>query len=241
MKIFFKTLFRCIAILLVVVSTSKIAVADTDTDNDGVPDAIDGQPLTFNPVQADISFADAGTAITPTGDFNDGPMAMVLQSDGKPVLAGITENAKSRRHMMLVRYNANGSLDTSFDGDGKLAAVGNAQSYATSIIQQPDGKLVVAGVKKSGSFVASVLLRYLPDGLLDTSFGKKGKVVHKIGAGSAASSLVILPDGRFVVAGVTRSGSIIGFYVARYKANGGLDHSFGNNGVRVVRVGGGKA
>jgi serralysin len=232
-------LMRVLFAGLVVGLLFPVAVLAADTDNDGVSDDIDSQPLVANPVQLDALFANGGTAIPYVGDFDDSPLAMVLQADGKPVLAGVVGDAKGKYHIALVRYNPDGSLDSSFDGDGKLTPVfGKGQAYATAIAQQPDGKLVVAGMKKSGAVVASLLLRYLPDGSLDTSFGKKGVVTHTIGRASLASSLVLLPDGRLAVAGFTLVGSITKMYVASYKANGSRDRSFGNNGVRVVGIGG---
>jgi uncharacterized delta-60 repeat protein len=66
-------------------------------------------------------------------------------ADGKLVVAGTSYNGSSY-DFALVRYNADGSLDASFDGDGIVTtAIGAANDYAQSVIQQADGKLVVAG------------------------------------------------------------------------------------------------
>src|SRR6266540_155863 len=119
----------------------------------------------------DTSFGAGGKVTTPIGAAN----ALVLQPDGKLVAAG--SNNISPSDFVLVRYNPNGSLDTSFGGDGKVTTAIGFGARAFALALQPDGKLVAAGMGWTGSTgFESALVRYNPDGSLDTSFGAGGKV-----------------------------------------------------------------
>jgi uncharacterized delta-60 repeat protein len=101
----------------------------------------------------------------------------------------------------VVRYNTNGSLDTSFDGDGMATTdLGTYEDYGYSVAVQSDGRIVVAG--RSGSNFAVV--RYNANGLLDTSFDGDGKVITSIGPSSESGRAVVSQaDGKVVVAGGT--------------------------------------
>jgi uncharacterized delta-60 repeat protein len=122
--------------------------------------------------------------------------------DGKLVVAGSSYNGSSY-DVALVRYNADGSLDTGFDGDGKVTtAIGAANDYGYSVIQQADGKLVVAGTSYNGSSYDFALVRYNADGSLDASFDGDGIVTTAIGAANDyAQSVIQQADGKLVVAG----------------------------------------
>jgi uncharacterized delta-60 repeat protein len=82
---------------------------------------------------------------------------------------GVLASNGSNWDFALVRYNADGSLDTGFDGDGKVTtAIGGSYDVGLSVIQQADGKLVVAGTSYNGSNSDFALVRYNADGSLDT-------------------------------------------------------------------------
>src|SRR5687767_14597677 len=68
---------------------------------------------------------------------------VTVQPDGKIIVAGTTSSNGTDYDFAVVRYNANGSLDTTYDGDGKLTtAVGTSYDYARSVTLQPDGKIL---------------------------------------------------------------------------------------------------
>jgi uncharacterized delta-60 repeat protein len=117
-----------------------------------------------------------------------------------------------------VRYNADGSLDTSFDGDGIVTtAIGAANDYAQSVIQQADGKLVVAGSSHNGSDSDVALVRYNADGSLDTGFDGDGKVTTAIGGSyDAGNSVIQQADGKLVVAGYSYNGNNYDVALVRY-------------------------
>jgi len=162
--------------------------------------------------------------VLPAGD--DAANALVLQQDGKIVAAG-----ESRRKLALARYKPNGSLDTSFGGDGRVTT-GFGPAFA--LVEQPDGKLVVAGAGSNDDFA---LARYNPDGSPDRSFGVGGKVTTVFGSeDSKPFALVLQPHGK-LVAGGRADGDFPEFALARYNPNGSLDTSFGTGGKVTTALG----
>ena len=173
-----------------------------------------------------------GTGIVRT-DFgaNDVAYSVAAQSDGKILVAG-----SSGSGIALVRYNVDGSLDTSFDNDGKLitefgGTSGTSSDIGNDIAVQADGKILVAGTTDSFDFAVA---RYNVDGSLDTSFGTDGKVTTDFSYHSMeyGESITLQTDGKIVVAGYEKSysNSKAIFALARYNANGSLDTGFGVNG-----------
>jgi uncharacterized delta-60 repeat protein len=136
----------------------------------------------------------------------------------------------------LARYLPNGTLDSTFSGDGKLITDFGGGDGASALALQPDGKIVVAGTPCFASGNCNfALARYNPNGTLDTSFSGDGKLTTDINTGStdSTSALALQPkDGRIVVAGTSCSptGSNCNFALARY-------HAITCNGLNVTRVG----
>ena len=105
-----------------------------------------------------------------------------------------------------MRYNSDGTLDGSFDGDGKLTTdFGASEDHANSVVLQTDGKILAAGYSSSAGNVDFALVRYNSDGSLDVPFGADGRIKTDFGAADFAYSVAIQTDGRIVVAG-NRSG-----------------------------------
>ena len=105
--------------------------------------------------------------------------AIAIQSDGKIVVAGRAYNAGD--DFAVVRYNTDGSLDTSFDSDGKVTtAVLSATDRALGVAIQSDGKIVAAGYSYNGSNNDFAVVRYNTNGSLDTGFGTSGKVTTPV-------------------------------------------------------------
>lgn len=166
--------------------------------------------------------------------------ALVVQADGKIVGAGqaLTNTSQGERFIFaLVRYNPNGSLDTTFDGDGRVTTEFGFDSGAQAVTLQPDGKIVAAGfanmVFGGTNNYAFALARYNADGSLDTSFGTGGKVTTDITANNdQIMGVAVQPDGRIVVGGFVNAGAgATDFAAARYNANGTLDANFGAGGI----------
>ncbi len=179
----------------------------------------------------DTSFGTGGKVTTAISPGSDAASALALQPDGKLIVAG----SDSSRDFALARYNPNGSLDTSFGTGGKVTTpIGSGDDQARDIALQADGKLVAVGYSsdEGGAFTMDfALVRYAADGSLDTSFGGTGKVRTNLGpAYDDAFALVLQPDSKLVAAGYSDTGSEGDFALARYKANGSLDTSFGTDG-----------
>jgi len=126
-----------------------------------------------------------------------------------------------------------GSLDPSFASVGQTSTpVGtNTTDWASSVAIQKDGKIVVAGLAHISTRNEIGVLRYLDNGLLDSSFGNGGKVVTPVGSGAQANAVAIQKDGKIVVAGYGTVQSTAHFAVVRYNSNGSLDTSFNFSGI----------
>lgn len=188
----------------------------------------------------DTTFGGTGrvtTAISTAPDFaHDFGNAMAIQSDGRIVVAGMTYNG-ANYDFAVVRYLADGSLDTSFGGTGKVTTgFGGTHDAAHGVAIQSDGKIVVAGYATTGGSLDIAVVRFLPDGRLDASFGGTGKVTTDLGGNDSARSVAVRADGRIVVAGATFNLAGSRIAVVRYEAGGGLDASFGGTGKVVADV-----
>ena len=188
----------------------------------------------------DTSFGSAGKAITGVGPTDDTAKAMVVQPDGKIVVAG-WGNGPLGYAFELVRFERDGTIDTSFGDAGKvMTSIGSGADAANAVALQADGKILVAGsIDESPKGKSFALARYNADGSLDTGFGTAGKVITSFGSDSdEAFAMVVQPDGKVVLGGHTLSATFgLDFALARYNTDGSLDTSFGSNGQVVWTVG----
>jgi uncharacterized delta-60 repeat protein len=176
-------------------------------------------------------------AVTPIGSSNDEAYSVAIQSNGKIVVAGYSDNG-AQRVFAVVRYNTDGSLDSSFDSDGKVTTAIGSDDLAKSVAIQSDGKIVVAGSSNNGSDNDFALIRYNGDGSLDSSFDSDGIAITVFGSSSDfGNSVAIQSDGKIVVAGSSNNGSNNEFAVARYNTDGSLDSSFDSDGKVTTAIG----
>ncbi|MEZ4706807.1 MAG: clostripain-related cysteine peptidase [Caldilineaceae bacterium] len=184
----------------------------------------------------DSTFAGDGIVTTDFNGGNDTAYVVELQSDGKIVVVGEATNGANGLDVAIARYNSDGSLDTSFDGDGKvITAFGPGADRFPVIAVQRDGKLVVAGGTDNGGNTDFALARYNSDGTLDTSFDGDGKVTTPLGAGEdQIYDMLIQPDDKIVVIGWSHNGANLDGAVARYTPNGALDASFSGDGILTI-------
>jgi uncharacterized delta-60 repeat protein len=189
------------------------------------------------PGDLDLFFGNGGkVASSGINIVNDGTInSIAIQSDGKIIAVGKTSQADGIG-FSLVRYNTDGSTDTTFGTSGKVIASFGINVSINSIAIQPDGKVVVTGggsiaFGSKGDFIVA---RFNADYSLDTTFGDNGKVFTDFNNfNDTARSITIQPDGRIVVAGPSGIGlpnEQSDFALARYNSNGTLDNTFGNGG-----------
>ena len=185
----------------------------------------------------DNSFDTDGQVTTAIGTGFDAATSVVVQADGRIVVAGNSSNG-TNSDVAVVRYLTNGALDTSFDTDGEVTTAIGVGAGATSVVVQADGRIVAAGNSSNGANDDFAVVRYLPNGALDTSFDTDGKVTTDIEASNgSAISVVVQADGRIVAAGYSTIGGNDEFAVVRYLANGALDTSFNTDGKVTTAIG----
>jgi uncharacterized delta-60 repeat protein len=181
----------------------------------------------------DLGFDGDGLATTTFGG-SDLSFDIAVQPDGKIVAAGFTDAGPNPDDFALARYNEDGSLDTSFDGDGRIVTDFGASDRAFTVAVGPDGRIVAAGQTTGGSNPTNVALaRYHADGSLDTTFGGDGKVVSDFGFNEEAGSVAIQADGK-IVAGLSSTD----LRVLRYRSDGALDPGFSGDGLASTNLGG---
>jgi len=189
----------------------------------------------------DTSFGGDGIVTTPTGIGLTYQFAtsIALQSDGKIVAAGYSEIPGNLYDFAIVRFNENGTLDTSFSGDGMVTTdSGNSDNVALSMAIQSDGKIVAAGYSSISGNYDFAVVRFNENGTLDTSFSGDGMVTTDLGASyDAASSIVLQSDGKIVVAGSSDKFGSYDFVVVRYNADGTLDTTFDTDGIVTTDFG----
>ena len=166
--------------------------------------------------------------------------AVSLQPDGKIVIVGasLVTGSPSGVDFAVVRFNADGSPDTGFGSAGLVITDipgGDTFDVAYGVAIQPDGKIVVSGTADAGANDCACVVRYLPDGTLDTFFGSgTGIVVFDAssgGAGHCETRVALQPDGRIVLGGYL-GGGWIGAFAARLNSDGSLDTGFNGTGKR---------
>jgi uncharacterized delta-60 repeat protein len=180
----------------------------------------------------DASFGTNGIVTTDFGVAEVGTAA-ALQGDGKIVVAGYSWNIDTYGTVFAVaRYNADGTLDSSFGSAGKVTVTIGGGDFPWALAVQKDGKILVAG-SAGGSSQGAAVVRLNPNGSLDSSFGSGGKVVSTFAPylGGYYNELAIQNDGAIVAAGATNSSSgHLKCLLARYNSNGVLDTNFGSGG-----------
>jgi uncharacterized delta-60 repeat protein len=192
----------------------------------------------------DITFSGDGKVKTSFGNPSEA-LGVTIQSDGKIVVVGqtCTPNPGWICNLAVARYNANGSLDTTFSGDGKqIVDFGRADngSYG-GVVVLPNGKIVIAGRMFNGTNSDFALYRLHANGALDTTFSADGRVNTGFGAGTNEHTfgLAVQPDHKLIIGGQTCDASWANcdFALARYTANGVLDATFSGDGRQRTNFG----
>jgi uncharacterized delta-60 repeat protein len=181
----------------------------------------------------DTGFGSGGMVISAVDSSMAKGESIAIQNDGKIVVAGYDGG-----DFFVIRYNSNGTLDTSFGAGGKVTtSIGSGNDEVSSVAIH-DGKIVVAGYSNNGSDYDFAVVRYTAAGALDPGFDTDGKVTTSFGADDdKAYGMAIKSDGTIVVVGLTTAGTDELFAIACYTDAGALDTSFSADGMATAVVG----
>lgn len=189
----------------------------------------------------DTTFDSDGAAVTITtsgfGALTDGELK--IQSDGKIVLMQTMQpiiNGNSNQEILFLRYNSNGSLDTTFDGDGQLYySYFSLNDNATDFDFIGTKILVCGNTEENYAQNKIAIARLNTNGAFDNSFDSDGKLFYSFpfaGADNANCSK-LQPDGKLIVGGNSYLNNS-NYTLSRYNVDGSIDTSFGVNGVTVI-------
>ncbi len=186
----------------------------------------------------ETTFGTNGTKLISTNSGN-AEILSILKDENKLVGVGFSRNGNFDK-ISIVRMDLNGNLDTTFGNTGLVTIpIGTGHGRASSIIQQPDGKYLVAGWTRFSNKDQYVILRILPNGSLDSSFGEGGLVTGVFSNSSFAedeiAQIALLSDNKIVIAGRSYNGQDDDGFVACFNTDGTINQSFGTNGVVIVK------
>lgn len=195
----------------------------------------------------DSTFGVNGWASTPVLAFKDEATAMVVQPDGKIVVAGTAEvaNGTEKYDFGVARFNANGTIDGGF-GSGGVATINiNDNDIAEGIALQKDGKILVGGTSNKDGDANYTVVRYTSGGVLDPSYGVGGIATYDLATfGSAGSydlghGMAIQSDDKVILTGFSApggggNGNVV---TIRLTILGQLDASFSGDGIANFNYG----
>jgi uncharacterized delta-60 repeat protein len=172
----------------------------------------------------DLSFDGDGTVTTDNGGTTgEQILDIAIQSDGKIIAVGLVFIDSVARNV-LVRYNVNGSIDSSFGTNGKVVI---ESVFTPKLALQPNGKIVLVGSSGTSPNTNSYVARLNSDGSFDTTFNGTGAVTLDLrGTDDRLSSVKIQPDGKILVGGTSNRpapDSRGDFAIIRFNADGSLD------------------
>ena len=177
------------------------------------------------------------------GNADDFGKAVAVDSQGRILVAGSSANSAGNTDMVIWRFNADGTLDTTFNGSGIVvhdsAAGGACNDSGNAVAVDSQGRILVAGNStNSAGNTDMVIWRFKADGTLDTTFNGSGIVVHDSAAGGAGNdsgnAIAVDSQGRILVAGSsTNSAGNMDMVVWRFNANGTVDTAFSGDGIVV--------
>ncbi len=193
----------------------------------------------------DDSFGNNGMVTTLLG-FSASEGVLRLQPDGKILLAGTSYSEGNYYDFTVIRYNADGTLDTSFNGIGYAVQSFNESSVdeVRDMTIQADGKIILIGRTGQIPGIPNIefnigVMRFDADGSLDTGFNQTGMLTFGTPSiWEEAHAVITQADGKIIVGGMHRTTNEK-FYLLRLNANGEFDTSFGNDGTAITLVGSG--
>lgn len=234
---------------VVIQPNGRIVVSGTRCLVEGLPYGdCDMAVVRYNPNGSpDKTFSLDGKLATDFGGGANGSWSgLAIQPDGKIVVAGYMDNGVNF-DFALYRYNANGTLDTSFSGDG-MANVNfgtGPEDLGTDLVLQPDGKIIVVGISCDSLWPEwnwqgcdFAVARVNSNGTPDLAFSGDGRQVINFGGQDLPEAVTLQPDGKVVIAGYDKSPVTQSyFFLARLNSNGTLDTTFHATGKLATGFG----
>ena len=182
----------------------------------------------------DTSFGMNGIVTTALSGGNDTPSDIAIQGDGKILVVGRVTTGTDV-DFGTVRYNSNGTLDTSFSMGGiKIDSISSSNDFPYSILLTNSDKILIAGGSGSG-IRKFTIVGYDEFGETDSTFGINGISLLNIGGSSTIKDMKYQSDGKIVASGITNS-IWPDFAVSRFFPNGAIDSTFGTNGIVIYDV-----
>jgi uncharacterized delta-60 repeat protein len=183
----------------------------------------------------DSAFSSDGKLIIDWSGSDDFANSLAIQPDGKILVAG-SAGVGIDNQFALIRLLQDGTADSTFSNDGMVTTGVGSVGAPLATLVQPDGKIILAGYSFN-SDIDFTLIRYLPNGDPDSTFGLNGIAVAPIGTGDDTGvSAVLQPDGKIIMTGYLSNGSDLDIVVARYNDDGTLDTSFNSTGYTITDV-----
>ena len=192
----------------------------------------------------DPTFGTAGLVETKVGNTSHVLSAVALQPDGKILIAGYTRFVGQNFDFAVLRYSADGTLDTTFGTAGVvLTDFATRTDQAMAMVLMADGRILVSGQTLTDDLTIAdmAFARYNADGSLDTTFGVGGRAMVDIrGTPDQARGVALVPGGKILAAGTSRDPAIsrIDIAAVRLNADGSVDTTFGTAGLFVTNFGG---
>ncbi len=186
----------------------------------------------------DPGFGDGGIVITQLNPNNNNIAfnSIITTSDGKILTAG-----NGAYSFALIKYNSSGLVDSSFGNNGRIIhSITNSVALggsAQAIVEQADGKIVVAGYADMGSMGNDdiAVVRLNADGTLDNSFGNAGEAIFEIYYRDKCWGIALQNDGKIVLCGDTKYGGES--LIMRLNSDGSLDTTFNKTGIFTTHYG----
>lgn len=189
-------------------------------------------------IKLDPTFGYNGRLAVELGAKNGGH-AVLVQPDGKILVAGSSADSMGGLNFSLLRFHPNGTPDTSFDGDGSVRlslSTGDDEALALGLLA--DGRILAAGYAHNGRDRDLALICLRPNGTLDPTFGDAGVILTSIGNGNEEITAITVSAANMItVAGSTEGTAGRILVAARYFANGEPDSGFGEEGISLIGVG----
>jgi uncharacterized delta-60 repeat protein len=181
----------------------------------------------------DLTFNGTGKLSTAFGSASDVAHVVAIQPDQKIIAAGYSSNG-TNYDIAIARYNTNGALDAGFGTGGKVTiSAGSYDDDVYGIAIQPNGKIILAGYSFNGATNQGVMIRFLPNGTLDNTFGSGGMMLTpNTSQWDTFLSIALQSNGKIIGSGYhTANGVNRNFAILRYDTTGVLDPSFAGNGI----------